>query len=68
MFTALFNRAIVVRNITDGRITITEDFELLVTDARFEDEGMYECQLVNNLGSVKLKNKLSVIGKDVKIG
>ena len=68
VFTSPFSRAIVVRSTADGRITITEDFELLVTDARFEDEGMYECQLVNKRGSIKLKNKLSVIGKDIKIG
>ena len=66
VFTSPFSRATVVRSTTDGRITITEDFELLVTDARFEDEGMYECQLVNNLGSIRLKNNLSVIGKDCK--
>ena len=68
VFIPLFSHATVVRSTTDGRITIIEDFELLVTDARFEDEGMYECRLVNNLGTIKLKNKLSVIGKDVQIG
>ena len=68
VFTSPFSRATVVRTTADGRITITEDFELLVTDARFEDEGLYECRLVNNLGSIKLKNNLSVIGKDVQIG
>ena len=63
VFTSPFSRAIVVRSTTDGRITITKDFELLVTDAQFEDEGMYECRLVNNLGSIKLKSNVSVIGK-----
>ncbi len=52
----------VVSNTSDGRRVITPDNELRLSNIRFEDEGMYECRLRNNLGIMSLWNNLTVVG------
>ncbi len=53
----------VVSNTSDGRIVITQDNELSLTNIQFEDEGTYECRLHNNLGMMSLWNDLTILGK-----
>ncbi len=55
----------VVSNTSDGRRVITPDNELHLTNIRFEDEGMYECRLRNNLGKRSLCNTLTVVGQEI---
>ncbi len=52
----------VLSNTSDGRRVITPDIELRLTNIQFEDEGMYECRLHNNLGIMSLWNDLTVVG------
>lgn len=48
---------------TDGRLKVTNDGDLLITDIRLDDEGNYICGAVNSAGSSKAEALLKVISK-----
>uniref|UniRef100_A0AC35U446 Roundabout 2 n=1 Tax=Rhabditophanes sp. KR3021 TaxID=114890 RepID=A0AC35U446_9BILA len=47
----------------DGRMKVTNDGNLLVTDVRLDDEGIYICAAVNSAGSSTAETSLKVISK-----
>uniref|UniRef100_A0A0N4Z9L2 Roundabout homolog 1-like n=1 Tax=Parastrongyloides trichosuri TaxID=131310 RepID=A0A0N4Z9L2_PARTI len=48
---------------SDGRMKVTNDGDLLITDIRLDDEGNYICAAVNSAGSSKAEALLKVISK-----
>jgi len=54
---------VVLSNESDGRISITPNFNLQMRDIHFEESGTYECVVGNHLGKLTLRSNLSVIGE-----
>uniref|UniRef100_A0A0N5BC31 Roundabout homolog 2 n=1 Tax=Strongyloides papillosus TaxID=174720 RepID=A0A0N5BC31_STREA len=48
---------------SDGRLKVTNDGDLLITDIRLDDEGNYICAAINSAGSSKAEALLKVISK-----
>ena len=54
----------VLSSVSDGRVIITPDFELQMTDIQLEKAGTYECVVVNPLSRQSFRNNVSVIGEN----
>ena len=54
--------SIEISNTSDGSIVVTEDYELRLSNIRFQNERTYKCCLYHFLSRVNLTNNLSVIG------
>ncbi len=53
----------VLSNTSDGRVTITPDFDLQLSNIAIEDGGTYQCLLSNNKNCSSLTNTLYVTGE-----
>ncbi len=56
------SRPVGLSNTSNGRISITSNFELLLTNISVHDEGIYQCYLSSNLEAIYLIHYLSVQG------
>ena len=57
------NNSVELTNTSDGKIVITDNFELRIGNVNYEDQGFYLCQLYHFATPINLTNKLSIIGK-----
>ncbi len=55
----------VLSNTSDGRVTISPDFNLQMNNIVIEDEGTYQCLLSNNIQCSSLSNALYVTGESM---
>ena len=53
----------VVANSSDGRIVITHDFQLQFREIKLEDEAVYRCELMNDIGQTQIKVNVQVISE-----
>jgi len=47
----------------NGRIRVSSNGDLIVNDARFEDQGLYTCEAFNSLDHVSADIRMAVLSK-----